>query len=145
VSMVNARVKRLDPVAIVWLYITVLGVVLLLEGALLLVLDSTGAPVPISTSDTRHNALHVASGIALIGVSIVSRGGHRLRAVWASLLFGAFYIALGVLGLTVDHPFGLQLGPGENLFHFTVGPLAFLLGAWESGRRSCRRHSRHAP
>src|SRR5438874_716689 len=106
------------------------GADLPLEGAGLLVLDRLGASLPLTSSDVRHNLLHVVWGVALLGVSFLARGGHDIRAVWAAVIFGAFYVALGVLGLTIDHPFGLQLGPGENAFHFTVGPLALVLGAW---------------
>jgi hypothetical protein len=44
----------------------------------------------------------------------------------ADPVFGVFCTALGFAGVMFDDPFGLQLGPGENAFHFTVGliPLA---------------------
>jgi hypothetical protein len=125
-----ARTARVDPLQIVRLYVIVLGAGLLLEGAALLVLDTLKINVGIATNDWRHNALHIVWGFALLAVSAVSRGPRAIRAAWAALIFGTFYVALGVLGLTVDRPFGLLLGPGENAFHFTVGPLALLLGAW---------------
>jgi uncharacterized protein DUF4383 len=119
--------RTLDPVRLTWLYVLVLGAGLLLDGGLLLVLNGLGVQVPgVNTTDVRHNLLHLVSGVVLLAVSIRS----KVRAMWAALIFGAFYVALGVLGLTIDQPFGLQLGPGENAFHFTVGPLALLLGAW---------------
>jgi hypothetical protein len=124
------RAARVDPLQIVRLYVIVLGAGLLLEGAALLVLDTLKIDVGIATNDWRHNLLHIVWGIALLAVSAVSRGPDAIRVAWAALIFGTFYIALGVLGLTVDRPFGLLLGPGENAFHFTVGPLALLLGAW---------------
>ncbi|HLF28727.1 MAG TPA: hypothetical protein VJG32_20550 [Anaerolineae bacterium] len=37
---------------------------------------------------------------------------------------------LAFLGVLIHYPFGLRLGPGENRFHFVVGPLALILGAW---------------
>jgi len=124
-------VKRIEPLPLVRLYVVVLGAGLLLDGGLLLVLDGLGAQVPINTTDWRHNLLHVVSGVALLAVSFYAREpGRELWPAWASLIFGAFYVALGVLGLTLDQPFGLQLGPGENAFHFVVGPLALVLGAW---------------
>jgi hypothetical protein len=128
VSATTAR--RLEPLAIVRLYVLVLGAGLLVEGAGLLLLDTLNLNVGVATSDWRHNVLHIVWGIALLAVSGVSRGPYALRAAWAALIFGTFYVALGVVGLTVDRPFGLVLGPGENAFHFTVGPLALLLGAW---------------
>jgi len=124
-------VRQIEPLRLVRLYVLVLGAGLLLDGALLLVLDGFGAHVPVNTTDWRHNLLHVVWGVALLVVSFYARQPEReLWAAWAALIFGTFYIALGVLGLTIDQPFGLQLGPGENVFHFIVGPLALILGAW---------------
>jgi hypothetical protein len=121
----------MDPVRLTRLYVLVLGAGLLLDGALLLTLNALGVQVSgVNATDVRHNALHIVWGVALLVVSYFARHGHELRAVWASLVFGAFYVALGVVGLTIDQPFGLQLGPGENAFHLTVGPLALVLGAW---------------
>ena len=113
----------MNAIAICRLYVIVLGAGLLLEGATLLVLDALKIPAPITSSDVRHNVLHVVWGAALLAVG-------PWRPVWAALIFGTFYVALGIVGLTIDQPFGLQLGPAENIFHFTVGPLALLLGAW---------------
>ena len=123
--------RALDPVRLARLYVAVLGAGLLLDGGLLLVVNALGIQVSgVNATDVRHNLLHVIWGVALLVVSFVARGGHELRVVWAALIFGAFYVALGVVGLTVNEPFGLQLGPGENAFHLIVGPLALLLGAW---------------
>jgi len=115
-----------DPLRLTRLYMLVLGAGLLLDGALLLVLNALAVQAPFNITDTRHNLLHLVWGVILLAVSF----GSEVRAMWAALVFGAFYIALGVLGLTIDQPFGLQLGPGENAFHFTVGPIALVLGAW---------------
>jgi hypothetical protein len=126
-----ARANRVDPVLLVRLYVLVLGAGLLLEGSALLLADSLGLAVPgFASSDTRRNLLHMVWGLALLAIWITSQRRHVTRVIWAALVFGAFYIALGILGLTLDRPFGLQLGPGENAFHFTVGPLALALGAW---------------
>jgi hypothetical protein len=46
-----------------------------------------------------------------------------------ALVFGVFYTTLGVLGVSLHHPFGLQLGNFENSFHLTAGPLTLLVGA----------------
>ena len=130
VSMRRALTMAVEPLRLVRLYVLVLGVGLLLDGALLLVLNALGVQAPVNTTDTRQNLLHVAWGVALLAVSFAARNGHELRAAWAAVIFGAFYVALGVLGLTIDQPFGMQLGQGENAFHFVVGPLALVLGAW---------------
>ena len=111
-----------------WLYGLVLGAGLLLEGGALLLVDRLPVlGVPLTTGDTRHNLLHVAWGALLLAVLVGSRPGARRPSV-ALLVFGLFYTALGVLGLMLDRPFGLLLGPGENAFHLLVGPLALALG-----------------
>ncbi len=129
-STLRARASWLEPVTLVRVYVLILGAGLVLEGGGLLLADWLGLSAGFGTSDRRHNLLHVVWGIALLGIWISARGRDATRVIWASLVFGAFYVALGILGLTIDRPFGLVLGPGENVFHFTVGPLALLLGAW---------------
>jgi hypothetical protein len=119
---------------VVWLYGLVLGASLLLEGGALLLVDALHASLPmlalpLTTGDTRHNLLHVAWGALLLGVLVGSRADTRRPSVML-LVFGTFYTLLGVLGLMINRPFGLLLGPGENAFHLTVGPLALALGGW---------------
>jgi hypothetical protein len=46
-----------------------------------------------------------------------------------------FYTALGVLGVGLHHPFGLELGIFENTFHLTAGPLTLLVGVLAPLRR----------
>jgi hypothetical protein len=117
-------------------YMLALGAALFLEGGGLLLLDALGdarPPLPIASGDARHNALHVVWGAAILLVLLSSRGA--ARAPMLALVFGIFYTALAVLGILIDRPFGLLLGPGENVFHWTVGPLALGLGVWSSMRR----------
>jgi hypothetical protein len=134
VSAVHPSPARLDPAQLVRVYVLALGAGLLVEGAGLLLVQWLALPLPIGTNDTRHNLLHVVWGIPLIAIAVASHGRTASRVAWAAVVFGAFYVALGVLGLTMDRPFGLLLGPGENAFHFTVGPLALLLGTWALSR-----------
>jgi hypothetical protein len=122
---------------LVHLYVPVLGALLLLEGSALLIVDRLPVSLGFAASDTRHNVLHIVWGAALLAVVVMARGSNRVA--WASLIFGVFYVCLAVLGVVVDRPFGLLLGLGENVFHFTVGPLALLLGAWALRSSSARR------
>jgi len=139
VSAVRAQTEaRFDPVRLVRLYVLALGAGLLVEGGGLLLVQAMALPLPVGTNDTRHNLLHVVWGIALLGIVLVPRGRSSHRVAWAAVVFGVFYIALGVLGVVVDRPFGLLLGPGENAFHFTVGPLALLFGVWALSRPAYR-------
>ena len=60
------------------------------------------------------------------------------------IVFGVFYTALAISGAIATNPYGLQLGPGENAFHFIVGPLALVLGLLaqrESARASISARS----
>ena len=111
-----------DWVRLARLYGVALGAGLALEGSALLLADL----LHIAPGDTRHNALHVVWGVAILVLLWVRR-----EPKWTVLLvggFGVFYTLLALLGVVVDQPFGLRLGPGENTFHFIVGPLALLLG-----------------
>ncbi|HLZ30328.1 MAG TPA: hypothetical protein VKV73_23650 [Chloroflexota bacterium] len=124
-----ARPTLLEPTRLVRVYVLALGGGLLLEGGALLLVNAMALPLPVGTNDTRHNLLHVVWGIGLLAIAATRPGPGSTRVAWASLVFGVFYIALGVLGVLIDRPFGLLLGPGENIFHFVVGPIALLLGA----------------
>ena len=102
-------------------------------------MQALAPPLPITVNDTRHNLLHVVWGVPLIAIAVTSHGRSASRVAWAAVVFGVFYVGLGVLGLVLDRPFGLLLGPGENAFHFIVGPLALLLGLPGRSARSAQR------
>jgi len=103
----------------------------LLEGATLLAVGALPADIlPAVASaiapDPLHNAIHVAWGLAIV---ILLASG--LKGSGASLLaisFGVFYVGLAIAGTLVDQPFGLHLGPGENAFHWIVGPASLVIG-----------------
>jgi predicted membrane channel-forming protein YqfA (hemolysin III family) len=121
-------------------YAWLLGGALFLEGALMLIVG-TAAPagLPFATTDVRHNLLHVAWGGAMLVLMLISA---RLAPL-VLVVFGVFYVALAFAGILVTNPLGLQLGPGENAFHFIVGPLALALGlAAFTARRSGLRLAR---
>jgi Domain of unknown function (DUF4383) len=106
-------------------YLLVVGGALLVQGASSLVLHELLSVnlKPLHgflTTDDRHAALHVVWGVILLAVTVRPPREQRL----VGLVFGVFYVALGVLGLLVHDPFGLQLGWGENVFHLVIGPLA---------------------
>ncbi len=96
-------------------YSLVLGFGLLAEGAGLLVLQAVG----FYAGDIRHNALHAAWGVLIL--ALISSDRSVARGTQTLLVFGVVYTALAVIGLLVVAPFGLQLGPGENVFTFVVG------------------------
>jgi hypothetical protein len=117
--------------SIVRIYLCVVGAGLLLEGAAMLVLGLVppgGLPVTsaLFEPDPLHNSIHVIWGLGI--VLLLATGLNGFGAALLALVFGAFYVALACIGVLVDHPFGLILGPGQNGFHFIVGPTALLLG-----------------
>jgi hypothetical protein len=122
---------------LVRVYVLTLGALLLLEGGALLLVDRLPLSLGFTASDTRHNLLHVVWGAGLLAVVLTARDSDRVA--WAAVIFGLFYVSLAVLGVVSDQPFGLLLGPGENIFHFTVGPLALVLGAWALRSSSASR------
>jgi hypothetical protein len=130
VNFLRAELKLVDPVRLVQIYVWVVGALLVLDGALQLLATGLGVLASIGAADWGRGLLHLATGVALLVVSWISRDGYPIRVAWAGVIFGAFYVALGVLGLTVDQPFGLQLGMGENVFHIVVGAVALILGGW---------------
>jgi hypothetical protein len=125
----------LDSARLVRRYGLAVGAGLLLEGGVLLLVDALRLvlpSLPFTTGDTRHNALHLVWGLAIVVLLAIRRAPR-----WTILMvgaFGVFYTALAVAGVLVDQPLGLQLGPGENVFHFTVGPLALALSAWAAAQ-----------
>jgi hypothetical protein len=76
--------------------------------------------------DARHGAIHVVWGLAILILLRIGVGERGLA--WAAVVFGLFYLTLAVLGVAIHDPFGLQLGPGENGFHFMIGPPALVVG-----------------
>lgn len=76
--------------------------------------------------DARHGTLHIIWGLAVLSLLRIGVGERGLA--WAAVIFGLFYVTLGVLGIALHDPFGLQLGTGENGFHFIIGPSALVVG-----------------
>jgi hypothetical protein len=76
--------------------------------------------------DFWHAWVHIIWGI--VGIGVLARPSHTI-AIWLALSFGVFYTALGILGVTIHHPLGLELDGFENGFHLTAGPATLLFGA----------------
>lgn len=124
---------RAAPPRIAEIYLWILGTSLLLEGLSLFALGA----VPINLlppllaqfrPDPPHDALHVVWGLTILGLPIV-----RPRTFPPEIMatvFGVFYVGLAFLGILVYHPLGLRLDLAQNVFHFTVGPIALVLGLW---------------
>jgi hypothetical protein len=122
------------------IYLAAVGAALLGQGSLSLLLDE-GLNVNLAplhgllTTDDRHAGLHVVWGLVLLAFAALAV--HPPVLIGLGCAFGAFYTALGVIGLFDKAAFGLHLGWGENAFHLLVGPLALML-AWLAGLEEMR-------
>ncbi|MGE5828247.1 MAG: hypothetical protein ACM30G_07760 [Micromonosporaceae bacterium] len=83
--------------------------------------------------DFRHSWIHILWGAAGVGLLVLRRD--PATAARLALVFGVFYTALGLLGVSLHHPLGLELGHFENTFHLTAGPLTLLVGGLAILRR----------
>ena len=115
------------------IYLWGVGSLLLVQGTGSLVLRSLGYDDRSLThgfvnADPLHATIHVFWGLAML-VALV-RGASVDRLMTIALVFGVFYVSLAFLGVLVYHPFGLELGPFENGFHFIVGPTSLILGIY---------------
>ena len=113
------------------LYIGFLGVLLLSHGIGSLVLRALGLTDPSLThgfvhADPLHALIHIVWGTTML-LFLAGRANDG-QIVALALIFGGFYVSLAFLGVLVYHPFGLELGPFENAFHFVVGPSTLALG-----------------
>src|SRR5947207_1390489 len=100
------------------------GVFLILQGASTLaarLVPTVDAAMPWLLRATRmmpvHSLLHIATGLLALAVLALGRGA----TWWFAAGFGAFYAALGLLGLATGHELGLHL---QSFDH----PLQILLG-----------------
>lgn len=122
---------RAAPSRILRLYLSLLGATLLVQGIVSLALRLLVISVPpvvlaFVNADDLHAAIHIIWGVPLL---LATGASDRSQAL-LTIIFGVFYVGLAFLGVLIHHPLGLQLGPGENAFHFIVGPLALVLGVW---------------
>lgn len=132
-ALLRINPRRWTPLQVLRTYLWVLGPGILLQGLASVALraahiDAPPAVLPWVNADRLHAIIHITWGLAMMAL-LAQRGG-ELRLVQLALVFGVFYTILAFLGMLMHHPFGLELGPGENAFHVVVGPLALLLGLW---------------
>jgi hypothetical protein len=86
-----------------------------------------------SAVDTYHNLLHLGTGVAALACAFAGSASAARRFCAA---VGAFYLALGVMGLITGNPAAdrmwhagpLHLTMGDHLFHIVLGSI-FLVSA----------------
>ena len=129
-------------VRLVRVYLGFLGILLISHGVGSLVLRALGLNDPSLThgfvhADPLHALIHIVWGSVML-LFLAGRANDG-QIVSLALIFGVFYVSLAFLGVLVYHPFGLDLGPFENAFHFVVGPSTLALGLIAFYRRSNRQ------
>ncbi len=112
------------------LFLGIAGALLLLQGSVSLLRVALSLSVPdlvlaFINADPLHAVIHITWGVVLLLALVLPMSEHA-QAILV-LVFGVFYTLLAFLGSLIFHPFGLQLGLGENVFHFVVGPLALII------------------
>jgi hypothetical protein len=119
-------------------YLFWLGNALFIQGVISLIFGVTNREPLIFigrrlTSDPLHATIHIVWGLVIF-LLLKQRIRQGLLGV-IGLVFGVFYLLLGVMGIVIFHPLGMQLGWGENLFHLLAGSIALLLGMWQRWQR----------
>ena len=126
-------------VALRW-YLWILMSGLLLQGLVSLVFrlnPSLAAAAPylvrgIFGIDLWHAWIHIAWGS--LSIVILVRSSARKSLIWLGVAFGVFYTALGIVGVQIHHPLGLELDAFENAFHLTAGPATLLVALLDACR-----------
>ena len=131
-----------SPARSVRLFLGIAGVLLLLQGSASLLRAALSISVPelvlaFTNADPLHAVIHITWGLVML-LALVLPVTEYAQALLV-LIFGVFYTMLAFLGTLVYHPLGLQLGIGENVFHFVVGPLALILAYRALRRRAAMR------
>jgi hypothetical protein len=97
--------------------------------------------------DLWHAWIHIAWGS--VSVVILARSSTRQSLIWLGLAFGVFYTALGIAGVQLHHPLGLELDAFENGFHLTAGPVTLLIAlldaCWGAKTEPQKRPRRQMP
>jgi hypothetical protein len=86
-------------------------------------------------ADTYHNLLHLVSGLVALYFGFASS---KVAAKWFCVMFGAGYLAFGVLGLLVGDPAmdrmwhvgPLHLALGDHIFHVVLGTVILAAGVF---------------
>lgn len=127
------------------LFLAIAGAALLLQGSVSLLRTFVPIQAPelvldFIKADRLHALIHITWGLIMLLflAFVVSERTLTLLV----LVFGVFYTILAFLGVLIHHPFGLELGIGENVFHFVVGPLALIIGlrSWRAFRHTAPAH-----
>ncbi len=123
--------KRVKNLTVLRLYLWLIGSSLFVQGMVSMVVTVANFHLPtfihkLIITDPLHSFIHISWGLAiciLLGIGI-----SKPRLVLLALSYGIFILLLGFTGIFIHHPFGMQLGRGENAFHFLSSTIALLLG-----------------
>ncbi|GAA6621773.1 hypothetical protein [Scytonema sp. NUACC26] len=113
------------------LYLWLIGSGLFVQGMVSIVVAITNFHLPafihkLIITDPLHSFIHICWGLGII--LLLAKRINKPRLVLLALSYGVFFLILGFIGTFIHHPFGMQLGKGENLFHFLSSSVALILG-----------------
>ena len=115
-----------------YLYFVMVGLFVQGTGSLVFRLHpsmAAGSPLLVRGAfgiDFWHSWIHILWGAG--GALFLTRRRSERAATGLALVFGVFYTALGIWGVSAHHPLGLELDAFENTFHLTAGPLTLIIG-----------------
>ncbi|KYC38313.1 hypothetical protein WA1_38955 [Scytonema hofmannii PCC 7110] len=118
-------------ITILRLYLWLIGSSLFVQGMVSMVVTTANLHLPtlihkLIITDPLHSFIHICWGL---GISLLlARRISKPRLVRLALSYGVFILILGFTGTFIHHPFGMQLGRGENVFHFLSSSVALILG-----------------
>lgn len=119
-------------------YVWLVTVVLLAQGVstlLALTVPAIDRRLPALLQQTQmvpaHSLLHIATGLAGLGVLLV---GGRPWAHRFAVAFGLFYLGLSIAGELSGSPLCLGLKRFDHPFHAVLGALGLLAAAFDRGR-----------
>lgn len=117
-------------------YLRLLGGILLVHGVVALLLPDLSTELPrllvrLLRTDPTHAIIHVIWGAILLWQVPFTQQStlKRQRVLRIGFTFSIFYLGLGFLGILIQHPIGMQLDRGENVFHILIGSTALILSS----------------
>lgn len=122
--------KRFKNLTILRLYLWLIGSGLFVQGMVSVVVTTANLHLPtlihkLIITDPLHSFIHICWGLGIW--FLLARRISKPRLVLLALSYGAFMFMMVLIGTFIHHPFGMQLGRGENVFHFLSSSVALIL------------------
>jgi uncharacterized protein YacL len=113
------------------LYLWLIGSALFVQGMLSTIVTIANFHLPafihkLIITDPLHSFIHVCWGLVIL--LLLAKRITKSRLVLLALSYSVFFLILGIMGTFIHNSFGMQLGKGENIFHFLSSSVALILG-----------------